>query len=274
MTNFSHMLGFLEKGEDIGNSLAEAVVAGDTLAYLGHFPWLERLIRYLNNKAVFDSALQFSLQQIRDRRRLGDGQIHLPPDFLDNFFETQRADPQNFTNDLVLGHLISNVAAGGDTAAATMSGIVYNTLKHPHVLKRLQQELDGNIKQTPVSWKVASSLPYLDAVIQESIRFHPGTSFAMERVVPQEGLKLPDGRFLAPGTVVGMHNWVVNRDKTVFGPDADSFDPKRWLQKNDEDAAAFSSRIANMKNAVLSFGGGKRRCVGKNFAMLEMYKIL
>ncbi|KAL8694897.1 MAG: hypothetical protein Q9218_000561 [Villophora microphyllina] len=272
--NFSRMLGFLEKAEDVNDSLAESAFAGRILAWVAHLPSVERLLPCLSNKPIFTGPVQFSLQMIQERRQSGDAHIHSPPDLLDNFFALHKADPESITDGLVLCALVTDIAAGGDTTAATMSGIVYNMIEHPNVLRRLQEELDVNITQMPISWKAAANLPYLDAVIQESIRYHPGTSFTFEPVVPQEGLRLPDGRFIAPGTVVGMHDWVVNRDKTVFGPDVDSFMPNRWLQAEGEDAAVFSTRFNLMKNTVLSFGAGTRRCVGKNLAMLVMYKFL
>lgn len=49
---------------------------------------------------------------------------------------------------------------------------------------------------------------------------HPGVGLPLERVVPPEGLKLPDGRFIAAGTAVGMNAWVVHREKEIFDPDA------------------------------------------------------
>ena len=271
--SLSDTLGFLDRGENVDNTLADALFASDAVACLGHLPWLAGLLRRLSGKPLFDSGLRFSLRRIQERHKLGYAHSYTPPDFLDNFLKTQKARPELVTDEIVLAHLISNVAAGGDTTTGSMAGVVYQTLKHPRVLKRLQQELDDNVEETPVSWKVASGLVYLDAVIQESLRFYPAVSFALERVVPQEGLKLPDGRFLAPGTVVGMHPWVVTRDKSIFGTDADSFVPERWLQEEGEATSAFSSRIARMKNGILSFGAGKRRCAGKNLATLEMYKV-
>ncbi|KAL8643801.1 MAG: hypothetical protein Q9210_007547, partial [Variospora velana] len=301
MVNFSQMLGFLEKGEDIEGSLADAIFAGDTFTYLGHLPWLERLLRSLVGKPIFNGVLQFCLKQIADRRSKGDNYIHSPPDFLDNFLAAHKADPRAFSNDTLLSQLVSNVAAGGDTAGGTMTGIVYHTLQHPRVLARLQKELDAAIPdpKDPVSWHTASQLPYLDAVIQESIRFHPGTSFALERFVPRNGLFLPPATndenriFLPAGTIVSMHPWVLNRDQSIFGPDADTFIPERWLpnhahthnNNNDnnsrnnsenqgETPEAFSARLSAMKDTLLTFGKGKRRCVGRNLADLEIYKIV
>ncbi|KAL8762068.1 MAG: hypothetical protein Q9184_001876 [Pyrenodesmia sp. 2 TL-2023] len=274
VVNFSQMLGFLENGEDVEGALAESVFAGDAFTFLGHAPWIERTVRYLLGKPIFNGALQFSKKSIAERRTLSEGQIHSPPDFLHNFFEAHQADSKGFSENILMCQLLSNVAAGGDTAGGTMAGTVYNTLNHPRVLKRLQQELDSAIQETPVSWKVVSTLPYFDAVIQESIRFHPGTSFTLERVVPREGLRLPDDRFLEPGTIVGMHPWIINRNQSIFGADADSFVPERWLQNDHESAEDFANRLSGMEKSILSFGAGRRGCIGKNLAMLEMKKIL
>ncbi|KAL8846278.1 MAG: hypothetical protein Q9221_008624 [Calogaya cf. arnoldii] len=274
VTNFSQMHGFLKEGKDIENSLADSIFGARAFMCLSNVPSFERFLRSLSNKPLFTGALTFSLQQIAERRALASESVHDPPDFLDNFFDSQKAYPDTVDDDMVLAYLTNNIAAGGDTSAGTMSATMYHTLKHPRVLKRLQEELDREVKQTPISWKVASKLPYLDAVIQEAIRFQPGVSFTLERVVPRDGLVLPDGGFIQPGTIVGMHPWVTNRDHSVFGRDADAFVPERWLRKEDEDTVTFTTRLSLMKNAVLSFGGGKRACIGKNLALLEIYKIM
>lgn len=273
VTNFSRMQGFLKEGRDIENSMADSAFAGDAF-YLGHLPKVERFLRTLSRKSLFHSGLQFSQHQIAERRGLASECVHDPPDFVNNFFDSQKAYPETVDDDMILAYLINNIAAGGDTTGGTMSGVIYNTLKHPRVLKCLQEELDAEVKQTPISWANASKLPYLDAVVQEGLRFHPGTSFTMERVVPRGGLVLPDGGFIQPGTIVGMNSWVVNRDHSIFGRDADCFVPERWLPKEDEDTHTFSTRASLMKNTMLSFGAGKRACAGKNLALLEIYKIV
>ena len=274
VTNCSQMQGFLMEGKDIENSLADSVFSADAFGCLGHVPKLERFLRFLCQKPLFNGALKFSLHKIAERQSLASECVHDPPDLLDNFIDGQRAHPDTVDDNMLLMYLVQNVAAGGDTTGGTMSGTMYHTLKHPRVLKRLQEELNVGVTQTPISWKVASKLPYLDAVIQEVIRFHPGISFALERVVPPGGLVLPDGGFIEPGMVVGMHPWIVNRDHSIFGRDADFFVPERWLQKEDEDLMTFTTRVSLMKNTILTFGAGKRACIGKNLALLEMYKLL
>lgn len=65
------------------------------------------------------------------------------------------------------------------------------------------------------------------------MRLHPGVGFPLERYVPQEGLDIGDFHIPA-GTIVGMNAWVVHRDKTIYGEDAGSFLPDRWIDAEPE----------------------------------------
>jgi cytochrome P450 len=125
----------------------------------------------------------------------------------------------------------------------------------------------------PVSYNDAKEISYLSAIISEATRVHPVIGLPLERVVPQEGLRLPDGRFLPAGTIVGMNPWVVNRDEGVYGADADHFVPERWLQREDETAAEWKERSRKMRESDLTFGGGNRVCLGKNAGLVEIYKL-
>ena len=85
------------------------------------------------------------------------------------------------------------------------------------------------------------------AVIKEALRLYPGVSYPLERVVPDGGAELC-GHFLPAGTVVGMHAWVIHRDKSVFGEDAESFRPERWLDTEPQ-------KLKKMERAFLSVSG-------------------
>lgn len=164
--------------------------------------------------------------------------------------------------------------AGSDTTAITLRAIVYYVLKNPDVHHKLLQELDAANLRVPVPYRAVQSLLYLGAVIEEATRMHPAVGLLLERVVPAQGLTLPGGRFIAPGTIVGLNAWVVHRDKIVFGQDAESFNPERWLQGPDETTTEFESRRSRMREANLTFGGGNRVCLGKNLSTLEIYKFI
>ena len=81
--------------------------------------------------------------------------------------------------------------------AIQLRAAVYYVLKHPPVLKKLQGELEAANLSLPISYRDAKDrLPYLDAVVKESMRLHPGVGLPLERVVPEGGVQLPDGPFL------------------------------------------------------------------------------
>jgi cytochrome P450 len=165
-----------------------------------------------------------------------------------------------------------NVNAGSDTISTTLRAIFYYLLKHPSTLERIRSELDtavaeGKISPVFVTWAESNSLPYLHSVILEALRIHPPISLSLERVVPSGGLQLPNGMYIPPGTVVGINPWVLHRDERIFGADASSWRPERWLDQDIE-------VVKTMERNLLSFGAGKRSCLGKNIAMLELHKIV
>lgn len=99
-------------------------------------------------------------------------------------------------------------------------------------MKKLLEELDqareeGRLSEI-VTWKQSRELPYLDACVKEAQRLYSAIGFCLERVVPQGGAQVC-GRYFAEGTIVGMNPWVIHRDKHIFGPDANEWNPGRWL---------------------------------------------
>ena len=170
-----------------------------------------------------------------------------------------------------------NINAGSDTIASTLRAIFYHLLKNPDSLAQLQGELDsavakGTISRPSPTWNESQQhLPYLCAVIKEGLRMNPALGLPLERIVPNEGLNLQheDGTqtFLPRGTVVGINPWVFHRSPHIFGADAERWNPSRWLSEKEKETK-------HMDNSMLSFGAGKRSCLGKNIAMLELHKVV
>ena len=98
------------------------------------------------------------------------------------------------------------------------------------------------------------------------MRLHPSVGMSMPRYVPVNGAKLA-GHFFPPGVKVGINAAVVQYDQTVFGEDADSFNPERWLDADKE-------KLAQMERTMLVFGVGKRTCSGQHISICEIYKLI
>lgn len=245
---------------------------------IGQIPWLDNVFDknpvHRIGPASFGAIIEITVGRLINRHKTakerGKG---TQKDFLD-FFMEKLGTADFITDQQVVGWLLVNMMAGADTTAITLRAIFYYVLKHRNVYRRLQQELDSARLALPVSYKSASNLPYLNAVVQEACRIHPGVGLLLERIVPEEGLTLADGRVIPAGTIVGMNAWVVHGDRNVFGQDADSFRPERWLQEQNENEEDFKVRLKNMRDADLTFGAGNRVCLGKNVSLLEIYKIV
>lgn len=91
------------------------------------------------------------------------------------------------------------------------------------------------------------NLPYVNAVVKEAIRLHPGIGVLLERVVPEGGLQLANGSTIPTSIVVGLNPWIIHRDAAVFRNDADACVPERWLRRSEESIEAFEARIKAMR---------------------------
>jgi cytochrome P450 len=278
---FSRSMGFVAAGADHTGFLRDSEKALDYFAIVGQIPaldhWLGKNPVIPIGLTTFDKAAMYSAEQSINRQKNTVNRPAGSRDMLDNFLEMKKASPEIMNDNTVIGALLTNVLAGADTTAISLRSIVYHTLKHPRVYRKLQRELKS-IPRTAsgtVKYNDAIKLPYLDAVIKEANRIHAGVGLLLERIVPESGLTLSDGTFFPPGTIVGINPWVSHRNKRIYGEDAASFRPERWLRYEDEGEteAEFEVRLSAMKKADLTFGAGKRVCLGKNISIVALYKL-
>ncbi|KAJ5379968.1 uncharacterized protein N7496_002396 [Penicillium cataractarum] len=164
-----------------------------------------------------------------------------------------------------------NVFAGSDSTAVVMGTMWHNLLLHRDSMQclyneLLQHEAQGLLTRPVPQWKEVQGLTYLDACLNEALRLHPPFCLPFERVVPDTGLSIGD-YYLPPGTLVGMSPYVVGRYKPAFGQDADQWRPERWLECSPQDRR-------KMESSMITFGAGRRVCLGKNVAIMEIKKLI
>ena len=214
-------------------------------------PVIFRVMRTATPKSLqgLPYIAQFTGQAIADRGRQGDSESQIG-DFLSSLYATHKEDPDRFRAQDIHYHTMGNIIAGSDTTAITLSAALYYLCKYPRVLGKLRRELDdkrqsGQIS-SPVTFGETLECPYLQAVLKETMRVHPGTGLPLGRIVPEEGLTLC-GRFFPAGvsiptsihephklntlpqTIIGINSWVAHANREVFGADADTYRPERWL---------------------------------------------
>ena len=152
-------------------------------------------------------------------------------DFVDKLMIARAKSPEKVTDYhlFIMGQ--SNVVAGSDTTAISLSSIMWHLLKYPETLRKLREEIDEFTARgsgTTLTFKETQEMPYFQAVMKEALRLHAATGLPMWRTVPDGGAEI-HGRFFPAGTVVGVNTWVAHYDESVF-PDASTFRPERWLE--------------------------------------------
>ncbi|KAK5044369.1 hypothetical protein LTR84_011319 [Exophiala bonariae] len=274
---FSQPFGFLTKGYDFNGMISSLEKMMTYIATVGNMPWVDFLLLknpiFLMLGSTSSPLVTFDGERIKNRARGLEKSHPERKDFLSRFFEAKEAYPNVVDDMLLAAYANTNILAASDTTAASLSSIVYYVVGNPEVLKRLQQEIDQAKLSYPVQFKTAQTLPYLDAVIKEAHRMFVPGGLEQEREVGSAGLQLPTGENLPPGTVVGYSAWAGHRNKLLFGKDANVFDPDRWLQKDNETNEEHNVRVRKMHRGISTFGFGPRACLGKNIAMIEIYKL-
>ena len=167
-----------------------------------------------------------------------------------------------FTADEITGMFISMMFAGHHTTSGTAAWTLIELLRDPATLAQVVAEIDGLFEGGgSVSFQALREIPLLDACIKEALRLHPPLILLLR--VAQEDLEV-GGYAIRTGDLVAATPAVSNRLGEHF-PDAEAFDPTRYLDPRNEDRTN--------PWAWIPFGGGKHRCVGAAFAQMQLKAI-
>ncbi|KAI0442804.1 cytochrome P450 [Xylaria telfairii] len=272
--------GFLDRGEDVNNMIHRLDARMDEISPQSQMPWLDWLqtkngiVNLFRSRTNAFATLAASL--IEDRQKaLADGSAKPSPRlFIDHFLDAQQMHPDVVDARTIIIYTTTNIMAGSDTVAIALRTIMYMVMQHADVRRRLLAEIDAAKLGFPVTWEESQRLPYLDAVIQESLRIHPPVGLPLERVVPPEGLVMHDGTYVPAGVQVGCHSWPIHLLDPVWGAEPKTFIPDRWLKAADESAEEHTRRVAAMKRASLAFGAGSRMCMGRHLSMVQIAKLV
>ncbi|CCD45927.1 similar to cytochrome P450 [Botrytis cinerea T4] len=280
--SFGRPFGLIDQGKDVDDILLESKRSLYYFAVVSQIPWIDHLldknpiIRFGPRPTV--TGIMYCSKVVAQYREelLSAGHKHKTINhYLDKYFKLKEKNPDLIDDNQIVTYLILSILAGGDTTASTMRAVLYYLSKNTSAYTKLTDELDHANLSLPAQWKDVHNLPYLSAVLHETMRINPASAMMLERLVPNSGFTLPDGRYIPGGTTVGISPAVSNRDAKTFGSDVDAFNPDRWLQMKGESLEDFEIRHKQMVTTVnFTFGGGNRVCMGKYLVQLELWKTM
>lgn len=253
--------------------------------------WLvPRQRKFQNDLKVINDCLDGLIQNAKETREEADVEKLQQRDYLNlkdasllRFLVDMRGvdvDDRQLRDDLM-----TMLIAGHETTAAVLTWAVFLLAQHPVKMKKAQSEIDAVLGQGRTTFESLKKLEYLRLIVVESLRLYPQPPLLIRRSLKSD--KLPggyngdkDGYEIPAGTDVFLSVYNLHRSP-YFWDKPNEFEPERFLvpkESSIEGWAGFDpsrSPGALYPNEIISdfaflpFGGGPRKCVGDQFALME-----
>ncbi|KAI8849321.1 cytochrome P450 [Chytridium lagenaria] len=224
---------------------------------------LYSLSEYVNGsgkvlKDAVDTMTRFANDRIQEKRaRKRDAKGY--KDLLDLYMDAT-VDGEGLTDKQLRDMVLNMMIAGRDTTAQTLSWVFWVLASRKDVVDGILDELKevtgGNIP----TYDEVPLLKYSNAVLFETLRLYP--SIAAGSKICVTGDVLPGGLHIRKGTQINWLNYAMGRMEHIWGHDATSFNPSRWIDSD-----------GNLKREPAykfpAFNAGPRTCLGQQMAIVE-----
>ncbi|KAJ2657490.1 hypothetical protein IWW48_004505 [Coemansia sp. RSA 1200] len=267
-------------------------------------PWFKKLPAILGKRLqTLARLVVFGQQAIAGRRREIEKQHRgysdqtatagVPVDLLQMMLDTGRSEGDKrapMTDPQIVSESILHLIAGVDTTSSGLTWTLALLLHNPHIMKRLTDDIRREFPPSPSSTTTTTSapdaegneeetsqcdvitfedckqrLPYLGAVIAESLRVLSPAPGMLPRLAPAAGLRLA-GYHLPAGTWLCCALGATHMNPAVY-PSPQLFDPDRFMATADQESE-------RARQNLLAFSNGVRACLGRNLALVEMHLVL
>ncbi|XP_023951594.1 cytochrome P450 4C1-like [Bicyclus anynana] len=243
--------------------------------------WLFRLLpQYTKYQKCIKHVLEFSDEIIHNKRKelMNDKQSITKCDndrsydfgdykrksFLELLIHLSGGE-KGYTDLELREEILTIIIAGTDTSAVGMAFTLILLGKYPDIQQKVYEELkevfgDSN---RPLVKEDLPKLKYLERVVKESLRLFPPAPFIIRKV--EKELTLPSGVTIPSGSGIFVSIFGAHRDPKYWGPDAEHFDPDRFLPER-----------FNLQHACsyMPFSYGPRNCVGYQYALKSIQTAL
>ncbi|XP_059431922.1 cytochrome P450 78A7-like [Corylus avellana] len=154
---------------------------------------------------------------------------------------------------------------GTDTTALLTEWVMAELVLHPGAQEKLQREIDSVVGNRAVTDADVATLPYLQAVVKETLRVHPPGPLLSWARLSTSDVQLSNGMLIPANTTAMVNMWAITHDPHVW-EDPLEFRPERFLES--EGGADVDVRGCDLRLAP--FGAGRRVCPGKNLGLVTV----
>ncbi len=169
-------------------------------------------------------------------------------DLLDALLAARNPDGSMMADQQIRDNLMSMILAGHETTTAELAWAFQLLAHNVPAQSRLLEEIDGGAGEQ-----------YLAATIDETLRHRPAFPFLIPRAVV-EPIEIGGWIYRPPARLLGC-TYLMHHDPALY-PEPQAFRPERFLGE------------AHQSSTWLPWGAGRKSCVGRHFALLEMQTVL
>ncbi|KAJ2723556.1 Lanosterol 14-alpha-demethylase [Coemansia sp. Benny D115] len=245
------------------------------------FEWLPLPSYYASEKAHAELDSIFG-KVIADRRKNAD-EKHI--DMLDALMASKYKNGEPLSDKHVGNMLIALLMAGQHTSAATTTWALLNLAANPDVVEQARKEGESLVGQPlkgdtipPITYENVKDYGTLDNVIRETLRIRSPLVQLMRKVikpvaVPNTNYVIPEGNYIIASPIISATD-------AKYYKDPEAWVPSRWNNAGDDDVDktttdyGFGAMSTSARSPNLPFGAGRHRCIGEQFAYLQIKTIL
>lgn len=190
-------------------------------------------------------------------------------DILLNLIEADDGAESKLTRQSAKAFALDMFIAGTNGPASVLEWALAELIRNPHVFKKAREEIDSIVgKERLFKESDIPNLPYLQAVVKETLRMHPPTPiFAREATRSCQ----VDGYDVPAFSKIFINAWAIGRDPNYWDNPL-VFNPERFLQSDDPSKSKIDVR--GQYYQLLPFGSGRRSCPGSSLALLVIQATL
>jgi cytochrome P450 len=170
------------------------------------------------------------------------------------FLQVHDEDGSKMSEDEIVGETVAVFRGGSKTSASALTWLIFLLTQHPHIYSQLIDELEGILRGAAPGLEQLNQLPLLEGVIKESMRLIPPVLWGVRYGVEEFDL---GGYHHPKGSSVIYSSYVTHHMPEIYEK-PQIFNPYRW------------ETIKPSAYEYFPFNAGPRRCLGAEFAMMEM----